>query len=77
MNKWINSNFSKYRLSFSVTCYPTGSHEEKQGGNVAKMVNFSERFVFWIRQSIVETQNLEERIYVASRVFEVMEVRHT
>ena len=51
-----------------------GSHEEKQGGNMAKMVNFSERFVFWIRQSIVETQNLEERIYVASRVFELMEV---
>lgn len=50
-----------------------GSHEEKQGGNMAKMVNFSERFVFWIRQSIVETQNLDERIYVASRVFEVME----
>ena len=41
---------------------------------MAKMVNFSERFVFWIRQSIVETQNLDERIYVASRVFEVMEV---
>ena len=41
---------------------------------MAKMVNFSERFVFWIRQSIVETQNLEERIYVASRVFELMEV---
>ena len=41
---------------------------------MAKMINFSERFVFWIRQSIVETQNLEERIYVASRAFEVMEV---
>ena len=41
---------------------------------MAKMVNFSERFVFWIRQSIVETKNLEERIYIAARVFELMEV---
>ena len=41
---------------------------------MAKMINFSERFVFWIRQSIVETENLEERIYVASRAIELMEV---
>lgn len=44
--------------------------------NLLKMVNFSTKFTFWLEKCILETDNLEERAAIVSRIVEVMLVFH-
>ncbi|UYV82945.1 SOS1 [Cordylochernes scorpioides] len=52
----------------------TKKDKHKTSPNLLRMIHHSSNFSFWLMKSIVETENVEERVAVVSRILEVMMV---
>lgn len=50
----------------------TKKDKQKSSPNLMKMIHFSSKFVFSLERSIIECDNLEERIAVVQRIIEVL-----
>jgi len=64
--------FKRVQPSELVLCAWTKKDKEKASPNLLKMIHFTNNFIYYLEQQILETMNIEERTAVYSRIIEIM-----
>lgn len=67
--------FDLYRAiqpSELVGCAWMKENKKQTSPNLLKMIEFSNKFTFWLEKCMIETENIEERVAVVSRIMEIM-----